>query len=142
MLKDLLESGYGQNKYNCAEKIINAANEVYQLGLDDDATRLFAAFGGGMAVGDTCGAVCSSMGVISRLFVHDTEANSALARVISREFMEEFAKRMGTVNCAELKKKYAVDGQKCQLIIENSGDILDRIMDKYAEQIAAQNQQG
>ena len=42
MLKELMEKGY-PDEYNCAEKIINGANEAYHLGLDEDSTRLFAA---------------------------------------------------------------------------------------------------
>ena len=33
MLKELMEKGY-PDEYNCAEKIINGANEAYHLGLD------------------------------------------------------------------------------------------------------------
>ena len=43
MLKELMEKGY-PDEYNCAEKIIKGANEAYHLGLEEDSTRLFAAF--------------------------------------------------------------------------------------------------
>ncbi len=138
MLKELIADGFGiDNKYNCAEKIIHGANKAYNLGLDADALRMFAAFGGGMTVGETCGAVCSGLGVISHLFVKDTAVNSTLLRKISQEFITEFENRMGTLNCKELTKKYASDSPKCQSILENTCDIIDQMIVKYAEQIAA-----
>ena len=134
MLKELMEKGY-PDEYNCAEKIINGANEAYHLGLDEDSTRLFAAFGGGLAIGDTCGAVCSSLGVISRLFVADTARKSELLKLIICDFMKRFQEKTGSLKCAELKKKYAANGQKCAYILERAGEILDQIIEKYADYI-------
>jgi len=46
-LSELVESGYGEeHDLNCAETILWAANAVYDLGLDRNALRLAAGFGG------------------------------------------------------------------------------------------------
>lgn len=134
MLKELMKNGY-PDEYNCAEKIIKGANEVYRLGLEEDSTRLFAAFGGGLAIGDTCGAVCSALGVISRLFVADTARKSELLKLIICDFMKRFQEKTGSLKCAELKKQYAANGQKCAYILESAGEILDQIIEKYADYI-------
>ena len=134
MLKELMANGYPDD-YNCAEKIIKGANEAYQLGLDDASTRLFAAFGGGLAIGDTCGAVCSALGVISRLFVADTARKSELLKLITCDFMKRFKEKTGSLKCADLKKEYGVNGQKCAYILESAGEILDQIIEKYADYI-------
>ena len=40
MLKDLIESGFGEKEgYNCAEKILYGANIAYSLGLPKEALR-------------------------------------------------------------------------------------------------------
>ena len=39
-------------------------NDVYQLGLSQEDTKLVAGFGGGMGVGGTCGALAGSLAVI------------------------------------------------------------------------------
>ena len=134
MLKELMKNGY-PDEYNCAEKIIKGANEAYHLGLEEDSTRLFAAFGGGLAIGDTCGAVCSALGVISRLFVADTARKSELLKLIICDFMKRFQEKTGSLKCAELKKQYAANGQKCAYILESAGEILDQIIEKYADYI-------
>ena len=56
MLKDLAAKYYQQG-YNCAETIIRAGNKYYNLGLDENAFRITGAFGGGLQVGDVCGAL-------------------------------------------------------------------------------------
>lgn len=134
MLKDLIAEGYGE-KYNCAEIIINGANQAYELGIDEDATRLFASFGGGLAIGDTCGAVCSSMGVISRLFVTDTAQTSEMLSYISRDFLKKFKDKTGSLKCKDLEAVYGKDGQNCAFILESAGEILDELMNKYAAHI-------
>ena len=47
MLQERAKQYYDQD-YNCAETILRAANDEYQLGLDEAALRLAAGFGGGM----------------------------------------------------------------------------------------------
>ena len=70
MLAELIESGFGNSEdFNCAEKILYGANQAYQLGLNKDALKLSAGFGGGMGIGDTCGALTASVMVLSLLFV-------------------------------------------------------------------------
>ena len=47
MLYELLQNGYGKDHdWNCAEKILYGANEAYHLGLDRNAFKLAAGFGG------------------------------------------------------------------------------------------------
>lgn len=72
MLKELLEQGFGlEEGYNCAERIIYGANQAYGMGLSKESLKLFAGMGGGMAVGEMCGAVTASIGVLSHFFVRD-----------------------------------------------------------------------
>lgn len=56
MLKDIAEKYYIQG-YNCAESLIRAGNEYYNLNLDENALKMTGAFGGGFHVGDVCGAL-------------------------------------------------------------------------------------
>ena len=51
MLKDIAEKYYIQG-YNCAESLIRAGNEYYNLNLDENALKMTGAFGGGFHVGD------------------------------------------------------------------------------------------
>jgi len=135
MLKELIESGYGP-QYNCAEKIINGANEAYEMGFDENSTRLFAGFGGGMAVGAACGAVCGALGVISHMFVDTVAHQSNILKPITQEFIDKFTARFGSLNCKDLKDKYFVNGQGCVELVNAAAEILDEIVSKYDEKRA------
>ena len=57
-LSELVNHGYSEKKeLNCAETIRYGANKVYGLGLDHEALKLAAGFGGGMGIEATCGAL-------------------------------------------------------------------------------------
>ncbi|MFR9256758.1 MAG: C-GCAxxG-C-C family (seleno)protein [Merdibacter sp.] len=75
MLKEKAELYY-LSGYNCAECMLHAANDVYALGLDEHAMRLAAGFGGGMQVGEVCGALTGAICAIASRYVetkaHDT----------------------------------------------------------------------
>ena len=73
MLKELIVAGFGyqENDYphslNCAEKIINGANIVYNLKMDDATLHMASGFAAGAFMGGTCGALCAAIMVIGRL---------------------------------------------------------------------------
>jgi len=52
--------------YVCSEATLRAANDYYRLGLEDDALKLAAAFGGGMYSEETCGIVIGGCMAISQ----------------------------------------------------------------------------
>ena len=130
MLKELIDSGYGDG-LNCAEKIIRGANEVYGMGLDENATRLMAGFGGGLAIGATCGALCGAMGVISHMFVKDDAHKSDMLKLISKEFLLKYQQKMGGLDCKYLKDRYFEEATGCTFIISTAADLLDELVQKY-----------
>lgn len=132
MLKELIDSGYGDG-LNCAEKIIRGANETYDMGLNADATRLMAGFGGGLAIGSTCGALCGAMGVISHMFVKDDAHKSEMLKFISKEFLMKYQQKMGGLDCNYLKDKYYDKETACTFIISTAAELLDEIVEKYAD---------
>lgn len=73
MLKDVAEKYYKQG-YNCAESLIRAGNDYYNLNLDENALKVAGAFGGGFHVGDICGALSGSACIISSKYI-ETKAH-------------------------------------------------------------------
>ena len=65
MLKETVKK-YRAEEYdlNCAESIVYAANEEYNLNLSQQTLKVMAGFGGGMSTGDVCGIVTGSIGII------------------------------------------------------------------------------
>ena len=81
MLKDLLPKYYFEQNYNCAETILRAANEYYDLKLHDRDMILVGAYGAGIQSGNTCGAVLSAAAVLSMKYV---EAKAMKVRILDR----------------------------------------------------------
>jgi len=128
MLKDLLMKGYGkEQKYNCAEKILYGANEVYNLGLGKETMKLAAGFGGGMGIESTCGAITASIMVLSKLFVENTAHESEI-KEISREFLKRYKDEMNSIECALLKKNYRTEEKGCDDVIIKAAEILDEVI--------------
>ena len=155
MLTDLIKAGFGiAEDYNCAETILAGANQVYHLGLDQDALKLAAGFGGGMAVEGDCGAITGAIMVLGRLYVKE-RANGDRGRLwrynrsdhgfcrlyvkerahesdkikeLTKELIEKYRQAMGATDCAPLKAKYRNEEVKCRLVILKAAEILDAIV--------------
>jgi len=131
MLRDLIEQGFGEKEdLNCAEKILQAANIAYNLGLDKEALKLVSGFGGGMAIEDKCGALTASIMVLGKLFVKERAHESTKIKELTKELFEEYKKEMGSIDCAPLKEKYRTEELKCRNIIIKAAEILDRIVER------------
>jgi C_GCAxxG_C_C family probable redox protein len=129
MLAELIKKGFGeQEDLNCAEKILQGANTVYNLGLDKEALKLVAGFGGGMAIEDKCGALTASIMVLGKLFVKNNAHESTKIKDLTVELFEEYKKEMGSIDCAPLKEKHRTEELKCKNVILKAAEILDRIV--------------
>lgn len=128
MLRNLLLKGYGnEQKYNCAEKILYGANEIYNLGLGKETMKLAAGFGGGMGIESTCGALVASVMVLSKLFVENTAHGSNIKEITS-EFLNRYKNEMKSLECAILKKEYRDEEKGCSDVIIKAAEILDEII--------------
>ena len=98
MLADVAEKYFLQGDFNCAESVLLAANEVYELGLDKDSChRMVSAFGGGMGTLEaTCGALCAAQ-MLSGM------RNGNAARREARTVHRAFRDRCGATICGDLK---------------------------------------
>jgi C_GCAxxG_C_C family probable redox protein len=129
MLYELLKDGYGKDQdFNCAEKILYGANEVYQLGLNKEALKMAAGFGGGMAIEDVCGALTASLMVLGRLFVKNNAHESTRVKDLTKELLASYRKEMGEIDCAPLKVKYRTEEIQCRDVILKAAEILDLIV--------------
>ncbi|SCG82284.1 hypothetical protein DW1_0675 [Proteiniborus sp. DW1] len=128
MLRNLLLKGYGnEQRYNCSEKILYGANEVYNLGLGKETMKLAAGFGGGMGIENTCGALAASVMVLSKLFVENIASESDIKEITS-EFLNRYKNEMKSVECASLKKDYKNEEKGCHDVIIKAAEILDDIV--------------
>lgn len=91
--------------YDCSQVVLRAFAD--KLGLtEDEANRVSACFGGGMMMGEVCGAVTGALMVLGLKYGHSKEENLLDQKEImaakSGEFREKFMEKYGTVNCRAL----------------------------------------
>lgn len=129
MLLDKAREYYSKDyDLNCAETIIYAANEEYDLNLTGETLKSMAAFGGGMAIESVCGAATGAIAVIGIIFTHKRAHESEKIKHLTSEFMNKFESELGTLNCRELKERYRNEDARCIKMIETAASILDEIV--------------
>lgn len=131
MLSELLRQGYGEDlDLNCAEKVVYAANKVYNLGLDHESLKMAAGFGGGMGMENVCGALTGGVMVLGRMFIVNRAHESDKIKLLTRELFERYEKEMGSTVCKPLKDMHRTEEQKCRNIIAKAAEILESIIDR------------
>lgn len=130
-LSELLKQGFGDDlDLNCAEKMLYAANKVYDLGLDHASLKMSAGFGGGIGMESVCGALTGGVMVLGALFIVNRAHESDQIKLLTREFFESYEKEMGSTVCKPLKDMYRTEELKCRNIIVKAAEILETIIDR------------
>lgn len=131
MLKEAIKKYYDvQRDLNCAEAMLYAANEAYDMRLQKETLRAVAGFGGGMGVEDVCGAITGGIAVLSMIFVKDRAHESTLIKELTAIFIQRVQERLGTTNCKLLKERYRQDESRCAPIVEVAAEVLEEIIDE------------
>ena len=130
---ELVGSGYmARNDLNCAETMLNAANEAYDLGLDASALRVACAFGGGMGAEKTCGALTGGLMVLGCRLATDRSHQDDRMTAIRDEFVAAFQSRFGTTECAFIKQTHRDPVNGCQPVVAGAAELIDGILDRRA----------
>ena len=118
----------------CAEAILLAANEVYELGLTEAETGLFAGFRTGMGCGSTCGALTGAIGVLSRKYAGRADLKELCAR-----FVEAFEQKLacGATDCGVLAARYKTETSRCRAAVELTAEALEEFIAKLEAPAAA-----
>lgn len=83
--------------HNCAQSVLGSCCAQFHMD-GETAYRLGAFFGGGMRLGETCGAVA---GVLMALGLQFGDTNNRQSRA-SHRFLEAFQARFGSLQCRQL----------------------------------------
>jgi C_GCAxxG_C_C family probable redox protein len=113
---------------NCAETILRAANSDLRLGLDKNALRLAAGFGGGMGVGSVCGALTGAIMVMGRLYVKERAHESSRVKDVEKKFIAAFEKEFGTILCTPIKNAHFNPEHKCKSVVLKASEILEDLL--------------
>lgn len=131
-------------RITCSAAVFSAFAE--ELGLDEKTARkIGCGFGAGISrTGNICGAVSGAIMVIGLKYGKaepgDDEATEK-TRALTRQFMQEFTKIHGSVNCTELlgynlsiQTEYDAAAREnlfrtlCPVCVRDAADILERII--------------
>lgn len=113
---------------NCAECIMVAANEEYDMDMSKDAIKASAVLGGGMGIGSICGAATGALSVIGIMFTRERGHESPHVKQLTIQFLGEFQERMKSLNCSNLIPMYKTSEERCLYIVKTAAEILDEIV--------------
>lgn len=134
MLLDKVRKFYDA-KYdlNCAETMLYAANEEYDLNLSKNTFKTMAAFGGGMAIESICGVITGAISVLGIIFTIDRGHESTRVKELTSEFINKFNEKCKAIDCHKLKELHRNDEIRCTYMIEAGAIILDDIIKRELE---------
>lgn len=137
MLLDKVKKYYTEEyDLNCAETIMYAANEEYNLDLNKDTLKTMASFGGGMAIESVCGAITGSLAVMGIIFTKERAHESDKIKKLSQEFFEKFENTLGINGCKELKEKYRTEETRCSTMLYEAARILEEIINREKNKVS------
>lgn len=104
---------YQTMNYNCAETLLAACNDTFELGLDPSSFVLLSGFGGGLFTGNTCGALCGCTAALATMLVktkaHETPDLPTAQRILVRNFRNALQE----VHCSQIKPLYHSKEKRC-----------------------------
>ncbi len=124
---------YTEENMNCAESVIHGANDYYHLQLNEHTLRTAAGFGGGLCIGNVCGALSGGVMALSVLFVEERAHESAVIDLVVSEYLSEAESRYGSIMCVDLKQTLPTDDEGCRRVVEAASDLLETIVNKYSD---------
>ncbi|HAW16466.1 MAG TPA: hypothetical protein DCW41_07190 [Clostridiales bacterium] len=131
MLKDLYAKYYYEGNYNCAETIIRAGNEYYDLGLHDRDMIALGGFGAGMQSGNTCGAVLAGISILSMKYIEKKAHESTDIKPVTIMLIKRFNQKYGSVLCKDIKPQSFKPDIRCRNTIEAACDIIEDVIEEY-----------
>jgi len=125
MLKEHATRFYLEDKCNCAEAVLMAANVEYNLGLSDNTCKLVGGFGGGVGCGITCGALLGAVAALGQAKMGRRAQESYGFNKECGDLARAFAEQLGDTNCAVLRKLHANQSQRCLKTVLVACDVLE-----------------
>lgn len=118
--------------YNCAERILHAANITYNLGIREADLKLVSGLGTGMNIGTVCGAIVAGTMVLSKIFVKDIAYNSDIPEIVS-VFMNKTKDEYNSLECRYLQEDKGTKKPGCYQIIIKTATILESVIEEYSK---------
>ncbi|MBQ1902193.1 MAG: C_GCAxxG_C_C family protein [Lachnospiraceae bacterium] len=131
MLKDHIKTYYFDQNYNCAETIIHAGNDYYELGLHDRDMKMLGAYGAGMQCGNTCGAILAGASILSMKYIEAKAHESDDIRPVTQAMIKAFKEKYGSTLCRDIKPQSFRPEYRCLKTVETACDIIEQVIEDY-----------
>ncbi|UNT96475.1 C-GCAxxG-C-C family (seleno)protein [Allobaculum mucilyticum] len=112
-LEETVHRLYATQNTNCAETLLAACNEVYDLDLPESSIRLMSGFGSGLYTGNVCGALCGLTAALSMLLVEDRAHTCKPLRPSQVLLVRNFRQILGETQCAKCKALHHSETERC-----------------------------
>lgn len=116
--------------YNCAEVMVNACNDYYEIGLDKKALKMIVPFGAGISIGKTCGILIGGLAAIGAMFSKDKPSQNIKMKEVRMRWIEEFEREFKDLDCINIKAINLRENQSCGGLILKANDILEEIINE------------
>jgi C_GCAxxG_C_C family probable redox protein len=128
-----IETAYSEEErplyhLNCAEILLMAANEEYQLGLDNRFIKAVCPFGGGIQTEKTCGALLGAVAALGVMYAEKRPTTNDRLKEITKKFVEEFEKEFGASDCATIKANHRSETEGCNPVKLRTAEVFERVM--------------
>ncbi|MBR5341904.1 MAG: C-GCAxxG-C-C family protein [Erysipelotrichaceae bacterium] len=130
-LEDKVRYYYIDLHYNCAEAVIHAANDYYDLDITKDDMRMLGGFGGGMYAGVVCGVLVAAVAVLSKMVVKESARQEGeTVRPVINGMVRSFNQELEGLSCKELRPKYYTKEDSCLKTVLLGTKVLEEAVEK------------
>ncbi|MPW24880.1 hypothetical protein GC105_03630 [Alkalibaculum sp. M08DMB] len=136
MLKDMAisyiesELKYGEERklyhFNCAETLLCACNDTYNLGLDNKVFKAIVPFGGGFYSEKACGALTGAIAALGIMFSEDKPTSNDKLKEITRRWVKVFEDEFGSTECKDIKKTHRDEVTGCGLVMIRAAELFEK----------------
>lgn len=131
---DYLAAGFiEEKKFDCAERMFRSINAGYELHLSDESLKLASAFGCGMGMQYTCGAISGALMGLASMFVKERAHEDDKIRELAKELFKVVEAKLGCSDCLTLVEKHRTESGKCNKIIYTVAEAVDEIIEREME---------
>lgn len=116
---------------NCAEILLMAANEKYNLELNDKFIKAVCPFGGGIQSEKTCGALLGATAALGIMYAEDKPCTNEKMKNITKRFVEEFDKEFGSVECKYIKEHHRSETEGCNPVKIRAAEVMERVIKEF-----------
>lgn len=127
-MKELAKTYFLEKNCNCAESVLRAANDTYELDITEADVAMISGFGGGMGCGKACGALCGAVAALGKAKVEGNAHVTEGFREACAKLATDFEANLGSTQCADLKPKYFTQETRCSAVVESAAELLEEIL--------------